>query len=395
MPGFLSRLMPTQLRFVPSGAPQLQPSPIPPTHPVKNTPENRYERIQATEQMIMYTPGGITEGLGKFLQKSARDQYFEHPVASLIFTPFYSAARFCSKMVLGKNASDEEISMFLDDTIGGSLVSVGNAIKSGANIFALLKYKKLAKLSHNEKITKKAAEVSSIRNMIYLSEKLSMTLAGGLFARGHHESAVMAMLLSQSLIVALAPITIKANWGKIKNFKTNLKAARDASKHLFLNLTKGVWATATLGLFAYLGLGSSASKAKVLESLGMPDLPAANSARDFFDILIQNTWELPTCMIVTGAVLLVAPPALTLALNVKGFVKPSSINSKNTQEFSRDLIRTKRVDAGMGAFVDVLNMIGGYYTASLIWQPLGAIFNGTGSLVSFMQSRYRTKHQLI
>ena len=355
-----------------------------PTHQNAAPGKDHFDRIQASEQFYSYSIGGVIEGLGKFLQRTDRARYFDHPVAGPLFTPFFKLAEKSARIFLGNTASPAELHEFMDDKLGGIGIFLGISFKWASNLIAMLRYRKLAKINPDEKIIQQVSEGYSIRNICYLAEKISFSLAGGFFAAGHQPAAVVSMLLSQGCALVLAPVTLKANWQVIRDFAQNpqsLKLARDASKITGLNLSKGLWAGATLTKF-----GSSL---------------IANPSEDFspayyYDLLVQNSWDLPTTAIIAGGCLMVVPNLLAMALDLSNTVKAPQINGNNGQiaDSTPESKKQRRRYYGLGTVADIFNAIGGAYTASLLWQPLGALFNGMGSLFSFLQSRYKTRHHL-
>lgn len=395
--GFLNRLQPARLNFRQS--PVTAPAPGPLQQEKKPstiaTSEDHFDRIQATEQMMTYSAGGWLEGLGKFLQRTDRDRYFDHPIASPIFTPFFSAMKFCAEAIVGKDNIAVEI--FLKNKIGNAGFSVGNFLKMASSLYARHRYHKLARVSKNEKIIQKASEGNSTRNICYLAEKASFFIAGQLFAFGHEHAAVATMFFSQLATLALVPITLKANWNLIGNFRKNprdLKVARDASKITFLNLTKGLWSVSTLGLFSYLCFRPASALSAGASDTSRSNLP---SAKDLYDILMQNSWELPPALIIAGGILMITPGLIAMTLDARNIAKAPAINGNGETphaDTTPETITKRKIYYGFATTADFFNVIGGFYTASLLFQPLGAIFNGAGSLISYFQSRYKTKHKL-
>lgn len=393
MPGLLQRTAVARSGPLPSQRVTTPGALMPGINSHPPTPESIFERIQSREQLSNYSVGGTIEGVGKFLQRTDRWRYFEHPVAAPLFTPVQALAKWGARLYLGPDVSNEEMDLFLNKIIGGAGIYVGNFIKVASNLIAMKQFRKLAQNSNNAKIIKKASEGNSARNICYLTEKCTLGASALLYKFGFEQAAVASLLVSQTATIILAPVTIKGNWGIIKTFSTNLKSARDACKILCLNVTKGIWASSTLGLFGLIHLAPESVKQNVLSDTLLKQISDALGTGGSYNFLMQNSWELPSAAIVIGAILTVTPPAIALAINTTGVIQAGKI-AKAKPEVTPEISNKMRLDSAMGAAADVFNMIGGYYTASLLWQPLGAMFNGVGSLISFVQSRYKARHHL-
>lgn len=360
---------------------------------------HKFDQIQSQEQLLAYGFGGLTEGLGKFLQRDGRERYLEHPLAKWIFTPFYNSATYLIQSLNDSETSSEEIEEQLTSIIGGGGIFIGNSFKWLSNIISMVRYRRLAKESNDARAIKKASEGNSVRNMVYLTEKVTYSLAGALYATGQVELSIGSMIVSQAAALSLAGISLKANSNIISSFwknPHNLKMARDASKVTGINLAKGLWALSTLGVLTYVTVLPTSIHDQI--NLGIGNKIPSQNLDDFYNILVQNSWELPWYMIGAGAIFMVAPSLLTFALNTKHAWKASPVNGETAEmdleNQDLNIIRKRRIYYMIGATSDVCNGIGGYYTASLFWQPLGAVFNAAGSLGSYLQTQYGVRYGL-
>lgn len=216
--------------------------------------KQQFQRTQTTEQLINYSAGGMVEGLGKFLQREGRHRYLEHPLAKSMFTPFLTAMTRLAETTTGHELDSEELEKVLQQ-FGSWGMGAGNLIKVSSNIWALIQFKRMAKGSQDSQILKKISQGNSLRNIFYLAEKASFTTAGALYMVGDNYPSIAFMLLAQTAVLANAYISMKANGPVIRKFwnnPTDMDLFRDASKITGLNLAKGIWASATLGVVTYL-----------------------------------------------------------------------------------------------------------------------------------------------
>lgn len=364
-------------RFLPAWAapvrnrPALVTPPPPSQEPVSSEAQQaaktRFALIQAMEQFSTYGVGGVVEGMGKFFQRDGRDRYFDNPAANWFFGPLHTLVQ----------AIAEFLGLEVDvKALGSAGMSAGNLVKVGTNVLAWRNYRAMARSIDYDKI-RKAAFGNSWRNACYLVEKGGFTLAGACYATGNTDVAVAAMVVAQTAVLVNAATTLHGNREIItRNFHdpNHLRMARDAAKITAINGAKGLWALTTLGAFVYAQLPDVAKAQLPL------NLPATGTADDNYHILVQANWELPPAMIAAGVIMMVVPPALSFALHTKHAIATPEQDITNGA-------RTDRVYHTLGATADVCNGVGGYYTAFLFWQPLGALFNGLGSLFSLAQDR--------
>jgi hypothetical protein len=201
--------------------------------------------------------------------------------------------------------------------------------------------------------------------------------------------AVGAMLLAQVAVLGASIASWKGNNELIRKYLKNpsdLAVAREAAKVTGLNLTKGTWSVATLGLFLYMTvLPETLRHAEVLEHLHIKNTPENENLGDFYDLLVQSSWELPDYFIWTGFLLLILPNTIMLGLDLKQIYQGGNKTSDASNEI------TDRTYHSLGAVIDSLYIFGGYFTASLALQPVGALFNGFGAALGSAQLWYKNK----
>lgn len=366
-------------RFVPAWLTPPRPLNLVPTPPQmspsagnKQNARDRFALVQAVEQFCTYGVAGVLEGMGKFFQRSERDRYFDNPMANWFFGPLHASALALADAL---GVEPQAMEAFFK-SIGSIGMSAGNALKVGTNAWAWGTYRKLAREVSYEKI-QKAAFGNSWRNVLYLIEKGGFTLAGASYAAGYVSPAVAAMVVVQAAVLVNAATTLDGNKDIIAKYvrdPDNLRMARDAAKITALNSAKGLWALTTLGALAYTQLPEEIKQEVPFA------LPECGSADATYHVLVQANWELPQIMILLGIAFMVLPPALSFALHTKhALIAPDKDIANGA--------RTDRTYHMLGATADVCNGIGGFYLASLFWHPLGAVFNGLGSLFSLAQDR--------
>ncbi|MBU0505444.1 MAG: hypothetical protein ABII18_12210 [bacterium] len=379
--------------------------------------KEEFARTAVQEQVGVYSLGGMVEGVGKFLQRASmspekRDAYIEeHPIASVIFKPIHKGAEWLAGVVNPEGSEESVLTNSLKQ-FGDLGASIGNWLKVGTQIWAARKYNKLSKQSNDAEIVSSAAKANSWRTRIYLIEKVALAGAAGLAGIECFELALPVMALSQGLVMVAAGVSIKGNWPVIKQYKDSFKSlanARDMSKITGLYLAKAFWALATLAAYGYVNLPKGIQERTDLLSKFGFDLVPPENREQMYDLLMQSSWELPSYIIFTGGIFMVAPAAFSLAIHGTKMVQEANRVHKirvaarkhikkvengedplvETQEFP---IAKSEKNPGLGFYVfgalaDSCNIYGGWCTASLFWQPLGAIFNGVGSLFSAWQNR--------
>lgn len=401
------------------------PAALPPAERHHNQVKDSYARTVGLEQFLTYSVGGVLEGIGKFYQRTCQEPEKFQPYLT---NPF---ARVMSDTLLTENMrqylNSEDMAKTMAPLLGECGMFVGNLVKVMAGFWANRRYSALGKASQDNAILKKASDFNSLRNKLYITEKAAFTggglLAGAATLLSSHSGldwlcqkatlfcgtdatealpqiydtasvasaagAVGAMLLAQVAVLGASVASWKGNGDLIRKYLQNpsdLAVAREATKVTGLNLTKGTWAIATLGLFLYMSAVPEAMRHdELLEHLHIKNTPENKNLGDFYDLLVQSSWELPDYFIWTGFLLLVLPNLIMLGLDFKQIYQ----GGNKTPDPSNEI--TDRTYHSLGAVIDTLYIFGGYFTASLALQPVGAMLNGLGGALGSAQLWYKNK----
>lgn len=358
------------------------------------------------ESFWVYTIGGSLEGLGKGCQREnflkdwtnprthiEYQAFIDHPVAKLFFRPINHYASLLINYGRNVPLKGEELSEALK-SLGARVSGWANVIKVIANLWIAYKQRELVKntkTTDTAKLEKKAAKYSGYKNVAYALEKGSAALGQYGMGVGSMKLAVGAMAANQLAIiiasgvqlVGVAPVIWKDVLPYIpgvgdpgKKSKEGIRRARDNMKSVSLYLTKSSWSISTF-LYMY----SSHS-----DSMAAHNGPL--SARACYDILTGNNWDLPLWSYWFGIASMVAIPSAFFVYNAYGAAKIVLGKKRKDAEVGEQHSFSYYLG---GLMSDLSNALGGIWTANLMWQPLGAIFLGAGSLFGILQSKAEQK----
>lgn len=368
--------------------------------------ESQFDKIQSRDHLVSYFLGGITEGLAKFFQRDDKEKYLENPVAGAIFKPVHRAAQFIAHQRVGTNASPEKVSHYMAEVLGGNGIVVGNMLKFSAALFTAYSYYKLGKSSHETAIIEKARKALSAGKMVYLAEKLTLIGAGALCASQNYGWASLVLLTSWMTTLGLAGISAKLFIPLLKDISKDpikLKNNRDTLKSTSLNLVKGGWAASALGMSAFLLVNRDQPQncIRVLNTLGIHQVPSVETLHELYKTLFLRSWELPLWVNLLSAAFMITPALTALYFDTLNFLKAqpvhiistapqSDTNSKKTPE-DKTLTKCRRRYHAASMFADICNATSGFYLSFFLWYSLGSIFFGVGALTTYAQYRMKKK----
>lgn len=368
--------------------------------------ESQFDKIQSRDHLVSYFFGGMTEGLAKFFQRDDKEKYLENPVAGVIFKPIHRAAQFIAEQRLGANASPEKVSHELAEVLGGNGIVLGNTLKFGAALFTAFSYYKLGKASHETALIEKARKALSTGKIVYLAEKLTLIGAGALCASQNYGLASLALLTSWMTTLGLAGISAKIFIPLLRDISKDpikLKNNRDTLKSTSLSLVKGGWAASALGVSAFLLANQSQPQncIKVLNALGIDQVPSVATMHELYKTLFLRSWELPLWVNLVSAAFMITPALTALYFDTLNFLKAQPVHMIPTAPLSgtdsteipdnKTLTKQRRRYHAASMFADICNATSGYYLSFFLWYSLGSVFFGVGALATYAQYRMKKK----
>lgn len=355
--------------------------------------DDKFNHNTILEHVGMYTVGGLVEGAGKALQREGfTTRFLDHPVAGPIFKPLYLGARSIIEARRDGPVEGKELDAALKE-MGKSIAGVGNWIKVGVNVIIGAMNLFLARKAGvaSAKLQTSAAKFASIKNVAYITEKTTMALGFSLAAAHHMNAAIAVLGINQVAILVASGMAIASNmptirrgiipWlpiigDKAKQSDDTLRKARDCLKGVSVYAAKTIWAACTLWRFG-------AQNATPLISDGTL-IPQEQN----FDILAQNNWELPVVGNAVGLILMTGVP---MAFGAYHLYHAGKVAFGKREQDAQAGVANSLSYYLHGAAADALGALGGYWTAFLYWQPLGAVPLGFGSIFQLLQSRAARK----